>query len=48
MSRFARVHGGWVCARDREGGGASFRVFLPDGAVGSAAAHGAAPGTSAI
>jgi PAS domain S-box-containing protein len=31
VARFAAVHGGWARVGDREGGGASFEVFLPDG-----------------
>ena len=30
VSRFAQLHGGRAWIADREGGGASFRVFLPD------------------
>jgi signal transduction histidine kinase len=30
VSRFAHLHGGRAWIADREGGGASFRVFLPD------------------
>jgi len=33
VARFATLHGGWARVGDREGGGASFEVFLPDGAV---------------
>ncbi len=33
VARFAELHGGWARVRDREGGGASFEVFLPDGAA---------------
>ena len=32
VRRFAELHGGRAWVEDREGGGASFRVFLPDGA----------------
>lgn len=31
VARFAEMHGGNVWVEDREGGGASFRVFLPGG-----------------
>ncbi len=30
VARFAELHGGWARVAEREGGGASFRVFLPD------------------
>lgn len=30
VARFAELHGGRAWVQDREGGGASFRVFLPD------------------
>jgi signal transduction histidine kinase len=30
VSRFAELHGGRAWVEDRPGGGASFRVFLPD------------------
>jgi two-component system, OmpR family, sensor histidine kinase KdpD len=33
VARFATLHGGWAGVGDREGGGASFEVFLPDGPV---------------
>jgi signal transduction histidine kinase len=33
VARFASLHGGWARVGDREGGGASFEVFLPDGSV---------------
>jgi len=33
VARFATLHGGWARVGDREGGGASFEVFLPDGSV---------------
>jgi signal transduction histidine kinase len=29
VSRFAKLHGGRAWMEDRQGGGASFRVFLP-------------------
>jgi K+-sensing histidine kinase KdpD len=29
VARFAELHGGWAWVEEREGGGASFRVFLP-------------------
>jgi len=29
VRRFAELHGGSAWVQDREGGGASFRVFLP-------------------
>ena len=31
VRRFAELHGGRAWIQDREGGGASFRVLLPDG-----------------
>jgi signal transduction histidine kinase len=31
VRRFAELHGGRVWMQEREGGGASFRVFLPGG-----------------
>jgi signal transduction histidine kinase len=31
VARFAEIHGGRAWVQEREGGGASFRVFLPDG-----------------
>ena len=31
VKRFAELHGGRAWVEDRTGGGASFRVFLPDG-----------------
>jgi signal transduction histidine kinase len=30
VARFAELHGGRAWVQDREGGGASFRVFIPD------------------
>ncbi|MGH2591043.1 MAG: PAS domain-containing sensor histidine kinase, partial [Actinomycetota bacterium] len=33
VARFAELHGGRAWVEDREGGGASFNVFLPDAAV---------------
>ena len=30
VGRFAELHGGRAWVQDREGGGASFRVFIPD------------------
>lgn len=33
VSRFAALHGGRAWVEEREGGGASFRVFLPSGGV---------------
>lgn len=38
VARFAELHGGWAQVGDREGGGASFRVFLADVSPGGAAA----------
>jgi signal transduction histidine kinase len=32
VRRFAELHGGRAWVQDRQGGGASFRVWLPDGA----------------
>ena len=37
VRRFAELHGGRAWIEDREGGGASFRVFLPDGQTPSTA-----------
>jgi signal transduction histidine kinase len=34
VARFAELHGGRAWVEDREGGGASFRVFLPGGPAG--------------
>ncbi len=31
VARYAALHGGWAKVEEREGGGASFRVFLQDG-----------------
>lgn len=33
VARFAELHGGRAWVQDREGGGASFRIFLPDASV---------------
>ena len=33
VARFAELHGGRAWVQDRDGGGASFRVFLPAGPV---------------
>jgi signal transduction histidine kinase len=33
VARFAALHSGWARVGDREGGGASFEVFLPDGSI---------------
>ncbi len=47
---FADLHGGRAWAEDREGGGASFRVFLPgdtaDHRTGSGQRHGAPAGVA--
>jgi signal transduction histidine kinase len=32
VRRFAELHGGRAWVQDRQGGGAAFRVWLPDGA----------------
>ena len=32
VARFAEVQGGWARVEDRDNGGSSFKVFLPDGA----------------
>jgi signal transduction histidine kinase len=37
VTRFAELHGGRAWVEDRPGGGASFRVFLPDGRVAAVA-----------
>ena len=37
VSRFAVLHGGRAWVEDRDGGGASFRVFLPGGPIAGAA-----------
>jgi PAS domain S-box-containing protein len=42
VARFAELHGGRAWVQDRPGGGASFRVLLPDPASSSAARTGAA------
>jgi K+-sensing histidine kinase KdpD len=36
VARFAELHGGHAWVEDREGGGASFRVFLADAPDASA------------
>jgi PAS domain S-box-containing protein len=36
VARFAELHGGRAWVEEREGGGASFRVFLPGGPTGEA------------
>ncbi|MEX2275836.1 MAG: PAS domain-containing protein [Actinomycetota bacterium] len=36
VARFAELHGGRAWVEDREGGGAAFRVLLPDGDLGTA------------
>lgn len=38
VARFAQLHGGRAWVEDRPGGGASFRVYLPDGPVDEDAA----------
>ena len=45
VGRFAKLHGGRAWVEDRPGGGASFRVWLPDGPA-SGLAPGAAAATS--
>jgi two-component system sensor histidine kinase KdpD len=35
VANFARLHGGRAWVEDRQGGGASFRVFLPGARVPS-------------
>jgi signal transduction histidine kinase len=40
VARFAELHGGRAWVEDRDGGGASFRVFLPSGPGGAPAAVG--------
>jgi signal transduction histidine kinase len=30
VARFAQLHGGGAWVDDRQGGGSSFRVFIPD------------------
>ena len=37
VARFAELHGGRAWVEDREGGGASFKVMLPDGRPASLA-----------
>ncbi|MGZ8629499.1 MAG: hypothetical protein ACXWZF_00825 [Actinomycetota bacterium] len=45
VQRFAEAQGGWARVESREGGGSSFRVFLPDGAgVGQPSTREEAPG----
>ena len=49
VGRFAQLHGGRAWVEDRPGGGASFKVFLPAGPEGTAAAsaeHATAPSTT--
>jgi PAS domain S-box-containing protein len=46
VSGFAAMHGGWVRVGERPGGGASFRVFLPDAPGGHGRASGLAVGAS--
>ncbi|HLA93674.1 MAG TPA: ATP-binding protein, partial [Actinomycetota bacterium] len=36
VARFAELHGGRAWVQDREGGGASFRVWLPTGGPAAA------------
>jgi signal transduction histidine kinase len=46
VGRFAELHGGRAWVEEREGGGASFRVFLPEGRPdGSEATPPADPGS---
>ncbi len=45
VGRFAQLHGGRAWVEDRPGGGASFKVFLPAGPEGTAAAS-AEPATA--
>jgi len=42
VGRFASLHGGRAWVEDRPGGGASFRVWLPDGPPASTGGPGAA------
>jgi two-component system sensor histidine kinase KdpD len=42
VGRFAKLHGGRAWVEDRPGGGASFRVWLPDGPPAGVGAPGAA------
>jgi hypothetical protein len=45
VERFAEAQGGWARVESREGGGSSFKVFLPDGAgVGQPAGREEVPG----
>jgi len=43
VARFAELHGGRAWVEDREGGGASFMVFLPDAPARTGEAGGASP-----
>jgi signal transduction histidine kinase len=46
VARFAELHGGRTWVQDRQGGGASFRVFLPGNQGASDDDHRAATGSS--
>lgn len=48
VRRFAEAQGGWSKVESREGGGSSFKVFLPDGAGTERAASESRPGADAL
>jgi len=48
VSGFAELHGGWARVGDRQGGGASFEVFLPDGPAKGEPMTGLGVGTSEV
>ena len=50
VGRFAALHSGRAWVEEREGGGASFRVFIPDGTAGTSggSAHDRTEGSSAV
>jgi signal transduction histidine kinase len=48
VARFAELHGGRAWVEDREGGGSSFRVYLPNTAPAPAAASRPADDLSSV
>jgi signal transduction histidine kinase len=46
VAMFAELHGGRAWVEDREGGGASFRVFLPGRSASRHNGHGAPAGVA--
>jgi signal transduction histidine kinase len=48
VRRFAEAQGGWSKVESREGGGSSFKVFLPDGAGTERPAGESRPGADAL